>query len=103
MKAHIGGAGRHKLIHTILASEVNVADKNALLHLLHGKETWVWSDQGYDGQAAVIRQHAKRVFGFDRARYRGLAKNRYRLEVTAALANLFMVRHRLPGIQATCR
>ena len=37
----------------------------------------------------------KRVFGFQKVRYRGLAKNLHRLEVTAALANLFMVRRRL--------
>jgi len=37
----------------------------------------------------------KRVFGFRKVRYRGLAKNLHRLEVTAALANLFMVRRRL--------
>ena len=37
----------------------------------------------------------KRVFGFEKVRYRGLAKNLHRLEVTAALANLFMVRRRL--------
>jgi len=37
----------------------------------------------------------KRVFGFQQVRYRGLAKNLHRLEVTAALANLFLVRRRL--------
>jgi transposase, IS5 family len=37
----------------------------------------------------------KRVFGFQKVRYRGLAKNLHRLEVTAALANLYMVRRRL--------
>lgn len=37
----------------------------------------------------------KRVFGFQKVRYRGLAKNLHRLEVTAALANLFMMRRRL--------
>jgi len=37
----------------------------------------------------------KRVFGFQKVRYRGLAKNLHRLEVTAALANLFMVRRKL--------
>ncbi len=37
----------------------------------------------------------KRVFGFAKVRYRGLAKNPHRLEVTAALVNLFMVRRRL--------
>jgi IS5 family transposase len=37
----------------------------------------------------------KRVFGFQKVRYRGLAKNLHRLEVTAGLANLFIVRRRL--------
>jgi IS5 family transposase len=35
----------------------------------------------------------KRVFGFRKVRYRGLAKNGNRLFVACALANLFMVRH----------
>jgi len=37
----------------------------------------------------------KRVFGFTKVCYRGLAKNRHRLVVASALANLFMVRKRL--------
>lgn len=37
----------------------------------------------------------KRVFGFTRVRYRGLAKNAHRLFVACALANLFIVRDRL--------
>jgi IS5 family transposase len=37
----------------------------------------------------------KRVFGFAKVRYRGLAKNAHRLFVTCALANLFMVRRHL--------
>jgi IS5 family transposase len=137
MKAHLGVDSRTKLIHTILASAANVHDRDALPHLLHGGETRVWGDQGYQGQREVIRarapraqdftnrryrgrgwfneveqlknrrksqvrakvEHAigviKRIFGFQKVRYRGLAKNLHRLEVTAALANLFMVRRRL--------
>ena len=47
----------------------------------------------------------KRVFGFAKVRYRGLEKNAHRLFVTCALANLFMVRHRLlrsHEAQCTC-
>jgi IS5 family transposase len=139
MKAHIGIDSKEKLIHTILASAANVPDRDALPHLLHGRETRVWGDQGYQGSRDVIRarapkakdftnrryrgrnwfkevekmknrtksqvrakvEHAigviKHVFGFQKVRYRGLAKNLHRLEVTAALANLFLVRRRLLG------
>ena len=137
MKAHLGVDSGEKLVHTVLASAANVADRDALPYLLHGKETRVWGDQAYQGQTDVIHQRAprardftnrryrrgahinevekarnrsksrvrakvehvigviKRVFGFCKVRYRGLAKNLHRLQVTCALANLFMVRRRL--------
>lgn len=137
MKAHVGVDSKTKLIHTILASPANWSDVEALPYLLHGRETRVWGDQGYQGQTEVIRARAprakdftnrkyrgrgwfnevekaknrtksqvrakvehtigviKRVFGFRKVRYRGLAKNLHRLEVTAALTNLYMVRRRL--------
>jgi transposase, IS5 family len=37
----------------------------------------------------------KRVFGFVKVRYRGLAKNTHHLWVSCGLTNLFIVRHRL--------
>ena len=37
----------------------------------------------------------KRVFGFDKVRYRGIAKNHHRLCVNFALVNLYMHRRRL--------
>ncbi len=39
----------------------------------------------------------KRVFGFTKVPYRGLAKNTHRLWVTCGLANLFIARHKLLG------
>ena len=42
----------------------------------------------------------KRIFGFTKVRYRGLHKNRHRLVVASALANLFMMRKRLLRFQA---
>lgn len=137
MKAHIGVDSKTKLVHTVLASAANVADRDALPYLLHGQETRVWGDQGYQGQTAVIRARAprardftnrryryhgtineiekaknrnksrvrakvehvfgviKNIFGFRKVCYRGLAKNLHRLEVTAALTNLYLVRRRL--------
>jgi IS5 family transposase len=41
----------------------------------------------------------KRIFGFAKVRYRGLAKNANRLFVTCALANLYLVRGRLLRMQ----
>lgn len=40
----------------------------------------------------------KRVFGFQKVRYRGLEKNTGWLYVTCGLANLYMVRRRLPRL-----
>ena len=37
----------------------------------------------------------KRLFGFVKTRYRGLAKNAHRLFVTCALTNLYLTRRRL--------
>jgi transposase, IS5 family len=37
----------------------------------------------------------KRMFGFAKVRYRGLAENTHRLWVSCGLTNLFIVRHRL--------
>ena len=42
----------------------------------------------------------KRQFGHVKVRYRGLAKNTAHLHTLFALANLWMVRKRLPGSQA---
>lgn len=45
----------------------------------------------------------KRLWGFAKVRYRGLAKNTVRAFALFALANLYMVRHRLLPAGATCR
>lgn len=44
----------------------------------------------------------KQVFGFQKVRYRGLKKSLHRLEVTAALINLFIGRRQVLGVQARC-
>jgi len=45
----------------------------------------------------------KRLWGFNKVRYRGLAKNTSRLFTAFALANLYLLRRRLLPAQATCR
>jgi IS5 family transposase len=44
----------------------------------------------------------KRVFGFDKVRYRGLAKNHHRLCACFALINLYLHRKRLIGLALSC-
>jgi IS5 family transposase len=110
--------------------------------LLHGNETRVWGDQGYQGQTAVIHARApnakdftnrryrfhgqikqaekaknrkksrvrakvehvfgvmKDIFGFKKTRYRGLAKNLNRLEVTAALPRRETGPHCAPNLKS---
>jgi transposase, IS5 family len=45
----------------------------------------------------------KRLWGFSKVRYRGLAKNTARLFAAFALANLYMVRRQLVPIREACR
>jgi IS5 family transposase len=45
----------------------------------------------------------KRLWGFSKVRYRGLAKNTARLFTAFALANLYLLRRRLLPPQETCR
>jgi IS5 family transposase len=44
----------------------------------------------------------KRLWGFSKVRYRGLAKNTARLHTAFALANLYLLRRRLLPAQRTC-
>ncbi len=44
----------------------------------------------------------KRVFNFDKVRYRGLAKNHHRLCACFALVNLYLHRKRLAGLAPNC-
>lgn len=44
----------------------------------------------------------KRVFDFDKVRYRGLAKNHHRLCACFALVNLYLHRKRLAGLAPNC-
>jgi transposase, IS5 family len=58
MKMHVGVDSCTKIIHTVQVSAANVADKEALPHLLHGKERRVWGDQAYRGQGEVLARVA---------------------------------------------
>ncbi len=64
----------------------------------------VWGLVGVEGGADLVDVGAvgadvfrilKRVFGFDKVRYRGIAKNHHRLCANFALVNLYLHRKRL--------
>jgi IS5 family transposase len=142
MKVHIGVDKDTGLIHSVETTAANVHDLTPAADLLHGEETVVYADAGYQGiekraemegrgigfrvamrpgkrralpdtpegrvddlietAKAHIRakvEHPfrvmKRQFGFEKTRLRGMFKNRCKVNVLAALANLFMVRHQL--------
>jgi len=107
MKAHVGVDSKTKLIHTILASAANVSDVLALPHLLHGRETPVRGDQGYQGQTAVIRARAPRAKDFTNRKYRGRGwinelekvKNQSKSRVRAKVEHTIGVIKRVFGFQ----
>jgi IS5 family transposase len=142
MKVHIGVDKDTGLIHSVETTAANVHDLTPAAELLHGEETVVYADAGYQGiekraemegkgigfrvamrpgkrralpdtpegrvddlietAKAHIRakvEHPfrvmKRQFGFQKTRLRGMLKNRCKVNVLAALTNLFMARHQL--------
>jgi IS5 family transposase len=142
MKVHIGVDSESGLIHSVETTAAHVHDLTPAADLLHGEETVVYADAGYQGiekrdemqgrgigfrvamrpgkrrvlpdtpegriddlvetAKAHIRakvEHPfrviKRQFGFQKTRLRGMVKNRCKVNVLAALSNLFMARGRL--------
>ena len=51
MKAHIGVDAHTGLVHSVATTAANVADVTQVPALLHGGETRVWGDAGYQGVA----------------------------------------------------
>jgi IS5 family transposase len=142
MKIHAGVDKDTGLIHSVVTTAANVHDLTPDAELLHGEETVIYADSGYQGietreemkgnavgfrvamrpgmrralpdtpegqlddlietAKAHIRakgEHPyrviKRQFGFQKTRLRGMLKNSCKVNVLAALANLFMARHLL--------
>ncbi|KEF40633.1 MAG: hypothetical protein ER33_16020 [Cyanobium sp. CACIAM 14] len=130
------------MIHSVVTTSANMHDLTPVAALLHGDETVVYAEDGYQGIAkrsemagkptmfrvamrpgkrralpdtpegklldlieiakAHIRakgEHPFRVikqqFGFEKTKLRGMAKNRCKFNVLAALANLFLARRQL--------
>jgi len=57
-KAHIGVDSKEGIVHSVCTSAASVHDKHMLPDLLHGNETKVWGDAGYQGQTNAIREAA---------------------------------------------
>jgi IS5 family transposase len=62
MKAHVGVDAESGLVHTVIGTAANVHDINEAEALLHGHETDVYADAGYQGiekrcQANPVRWH----------------------------------------------
>jgi IS5 family transposase len=62
MKAHVGVDAESGLVHTVIGTAANVHDINVAPALLHGEETSVYADAGYQGiekreQAGSTRWH----------------------------------------------
>ena len=142
MKAHIGVDSETGIVHSMGTSAANVHDVTEAHHLLHGGETVVWGDAGYQGGShkreenlglevewrvamrpgrrrnlesgsneeleekakASVRakvEHPflrlKRLFGYAKVRYRGLAKSAERLALLFGLGNLLKGEGQLRG------
>ena len=142
MKVHIGVDSESGLIHSVETTAANVHDLTPAAELLHGEESVVYADAGYQGiekrsemqgrgigfrvamrpgkrralpdtpegrlddliETAKAHVRAKvehpfrvikRQFGFQKTRLRGMLKNHCKVNVLAALSNLFMARHEL--------
>ena len=141
MKAHIGVDSETGVVHSLTTTAANAHDVTEAHRLLHGGETQVWCDAGYQGvhkrdenlerevewqvamrpgkrrkldpespealaekSKASVRakvEHpflkVKRVFGYAKVRYRGLAKNTDRLALLFGLGNLLTAEGQLTG------
>jgi IS5 family transposase len=99
MKAHVGVDSKTKIIHSAVATPANVADSAVLPELLHGEETRVWGDGGYQGQTEIIHQRARRARDYTqrRCRYKHhvdeveRAKNRTKSRVRSRVEHVFGV------------
>jgi IS5 family transposase len=61
MKAHIGVDSKEGVVHSVCSTAASVSDVHMLPELLHGGETKVWGDGGYQGQTEAIREVAPRA------------------------------------------
>jgi IS5 family transposase len=82
MKAHIGVDSRTKLIHSVAATAANVHDRQVLPSCCMDRRLAYGTTRACSRMKSKVRAKveyvflvSKRIFGWPKVRYRGLAKN----------------------------
>lgn len=105
MKVHVGANAKTGVVHAAVVTAANVHDKHAVPDLLHGEETRVYGDRGYQGCTDLIKQAAPKAKDFTNRRVRqpwgedevARAKNRTKNRTRARVEHVFHVLKRLFG------
>lgn len=105
MKVHVGANATTGVVRAAVVTAANVHDKHAVPDLLHGEETRVYGDRGYQGCTDLIKQAAPKAKDFTNRRVRqpwgedevARAKNRTKNRTRARVEHVFLVLKRLFG------
>lgn len=99
MKVHVGADAKTGVVHAAVVTAANVHDKHAVPDLLHGRETRVYGDRGYQGCTDLIEDAAPNAKDFTNRRVRqpwgqdevARAKNRTKSRIRARVEHVFHV------------
>ena len=99
LKAHIGVDSKEGVVHSVCTSAASVADSHMVADLLEARRKNTTKSRVRAKVEHPFRI-LKRIFGFDKVRYRGIRKNHNRLCACFALVNLYQHRQRLAPLGA---
>jgi IS5 family transposase len=105
MKVHVGADAKTGVVHAAVVTAANVHDKHAVPDLLHGEETRVYGDRGYQGCTDLIKNAAPNAKDFTNRRVRqpwgedevARSKNRTKNRTRARVEHVFHVLKRQFG------
>lgn len=105
IKVHVGADAKTGVVHAAVVTAANVHDKHAVPDLLHGAETRVYGDRGYQGCTDLIKEAAPNARDFTNRRVRqpwgedevARARNRTKNRIRARVEHVFHVLKRLFG------
>ncbi|MCX7901001.1 MAG: IS5 family transposase [Burkholderiaceae bacterium] len=105
MKVHVGADAKTGVVHAAVVTAANVHDKHAVPDLLHGEETRVYGDRGYQGCTNLINKAAPNAKDFTNRRVRqpwgedavARSKNRTKNRTRARVEHVFHVLKRQFG------